>query len=49
MADVGAGTRYIATVMHPDTATRDRHAELGFFDGWNTCIDQLETFAQQLP
>jgi uncharacterized protein YndB with AHSA1/START domain len=29
-------------------ATRDRHAELGFFDGWNTCIDQLEAFAQQL-
>ena len=38
----------IATVMHPDAATRDRHEELGFFDGWNTCIDQLEAFASEL-
>ncbi len=48
MADEGAGTRYVAHVMHPDKATRDRHHELGFFEGWNTCIDQLEAFAQQL-
>ena len=48
MADEGEGTRYIAQVMHPDRATRDRHEELGFFDGWNTCISQLEAFAQQL-
>jgi uncharacterized protein YndB with AHSA1/START domain len=48
MADEADGTRYVATVMHPDKATRDRHAELGFFDGWNTCISQLESLAQQL-
>ena len=47
MADEGDGTRYTATVMHPDKATRDRHEEMGFFDGWNTCIDQLEAFAQR--
>ncbi len=47
-ADEGGGTRYTATVMHPDEATRNRHEELGFFDGWNTCISQLEAFAQQL-
>jgi len=22
---------------------------MGFFDGWNTCIDQLEAFARQHP
>ena len=49
MADEAEGTRYVATVMHPDQPTRDRHAELGFFDGWNTCIDQLEAFASRLP
>ncbi len=43
----GEGTRYVATVMHPNKATRDRHEEMGFFQGWNTCIDQLEAFAQQ--
>jgi len=48
MADELSGTRYIAHVMHPDQATRDRHEELGFFQGWSTCIDQLEVFAQQL-
>jgi len=48
MADEGAGTRYVASVMHPDQATRDRHDELGFFEGWGTCIDQLEALAAQL-
>lgn len=49
MADEGPGvTRYVATVMHPDQATRDRHEALGFFAGWNACIDQLESLAQQL-
>ena len=47
MADEGEGTRYVATLMHPDKATRDRHHEMGFFEGWSTCIDQLEAFAQQ--
>lgn len=48
MADEGEGTRYIAHVMHPDAATRDRHAEMGFYEGWGTCITQLEEFARQL-
>lgn len=48
MADDTGGTRYVATVMHPDTATRDRHEQLGFFDGWNTCIDQLDALAGTL-
>jgi hypothetical protein len=26
-----------------------RHEELGFFDGWNTCITPLENLAQRLP
>ena len=48
MADEGEGTRYIASVMHPDKATCDRHREMGFFDGWGTCIDQLEALAGHL-
>ena len=44
-ADEAGGTRYTATAMHPDAATRDRHAEMGFFEGWNLCIDQLEAYA----
>ena len=48
MADEGSGSRYTATVMHPDDATRDQHEKLGFFDGWNTCITQLDDFALTL-
>jgi uncharacterized protein YndB with AHSA1/START domain len=48
LADEAGVTRYVATVMHPDAATRDRHAQMGFHDGWGTCIDQLETLAQSL-
>lgn len=47
-ADEGAGTRYIATAMHPDRATRDRHEAMGFHVGWNLCIDQLEALARTL-
>lgn len=45
MVDEGDGCRYTATVMHPDEATCQRHEELGFFDGWNTAITQLDEFA----
>ena len=48
MADEADGTRYVATAMHPDKTTRDKHEEMGFHEGWGTCIDQLEAFAQQL-
>ena len=44
----GGGTRYTATALHPDAATRDQHAGMGFFEGWNACIDQLDAFARAL-
>ena len=48
LADEAGGTRYVATVMHPDKATRDKHEQMGFFDGWGACINQLEALAQTL-
>jgi len=48
MADEGTGTRYIAKVMHEDDAAREQHEKLGFFDGWNTAITQLDDFASAL-
>jgi uncharacterized protein YndB with AHSA1/START domain len=45
MADEGGGTRYVATVMHSDQATRDKHEQMGFHEGWGTCIEQLDAFA----
>jgi uncharacterized protein YndB with AHSA1/START domain len=35
-------------VMHPDVATAQRHAEMGFYEGWGICIDQLEALARTL-
>jgi uncharacterized protein YndB with AHSA1/START domain len=35
------GTRYTATVMHSDEASRNKHDEMGFQEGWGTVFDQL--------
>jgi uncharacterized protein YndB with AHSA1/START domain len=45
MADESGGTRYVATVMHPDQATSDKHEAMGFHEGWGTCIEQLDVLA----
>ncbi len=37
----GNGTKYAAFAQHRDTAAKKRHAEMGFEDGWRTCLDQL--------
>lgn len=46
--DEAGGTRYVATVLHKDKAARDSHESMGFFDGWGTCISQLEQYAGSL-
>jgi uncharacterized protein YndB with AHSA1/START domain len=48
LADEGEGTRYVARVMHRDEADAQKHVEMGFYDGWNTCVTQLEEFARGL-
>jgi len=48
LADEAGGTRYVARVMHKDDADRRQHEEMGFFDGWGTCITQLEDYAKGL-
>jgi uncharacterized protein YndB with AHSA1/START domain len=47
MADEDGGTRYTATVMHPDAETKKRHEDMGFHEGWNMCIDQLDAWASR--
>ncbi|GAA1704573.1 SRPBCC domain-containing protein [Kribbella sp. NPDC056951] len=41
LADHPNGTAYKAVVRHGDPASRKRHAELGFADGWGTVTRQL--------
>lgn len=48
LADEAGGTRYIARVLHRSEEDVKRHVEMGFFDGWGTCADQLEQVAQSL-
>lgn len=37
----GTGTKYTATAMHQDPATAEKHAAMGFQDGWGAALDQL--------
>jgi uncharacterized protein YndB with AHSA1/START domain len=48
MADEGEGTRYTATAMHRDAADAKNHEDMGFYDGWGTCVTQIEEFAKTL-
>ena len=48
MEPVAEGTRYRALVRHKSAEDRTKHEEMGFFQGWGTCLNQLEELAAQL-
>lgn len=37
----GKGTKYKAIAMHPDEASRTKHEEMGFHEGWGKALEQL--------
>lgn len=37
----GSGTRYRAVAMHSSEATREKHEEMGFAEGWAKALDQM--------
>jgi uncharacterized protein YndB with AHSA1/START domain len=41
----GDVTSCTTVAMHRDEHDRDRHAEMGFYDGWGTVLDQLAQYA----
>jgi uncharacterized protein YndB with AHSA1/START domain len=41
LESVEGGTRYTATAMHPSAEVAQRHAAMGFHDGWGAALDQL--------
>jgi len=43
------GTDYQVVVRHGDPASRARHEELGFADGWGAVTAQLAAFAEGHP
>jgi uncharacterized protein YndB with AHSA1/START domain len=48
MERVAGGTRYRALVRHKDPDDRAKHEAMGFFQGWGTCLTQLDELASQL-
>lgn len=42
------GTLYTATALHKNDEDRQKHADMGFLDGWGTAIDQLGKLVEQL-
>ncbi|WP_249730024.1 MULTISPECIES: SRPBCC family protein [unclassified Chelatococcus] len=45
---VDGGAWYRAVVRHKSAADRQKHEEMGFHEGWGTCLSQLESLAGQL-
>ena len=41
LAERAGKTDYVVRVLHKDEAGRKAHEEMGFNQGWNTCLDQL--------
>jgi uncharacterized protein YndB with AHSA1/START domain len=37
----GTGTKYTAHVMHADESGQQKHAAMGFEQGWGAALDQL--------
>lgn len=42
------GTTYTATARHRSPEARQRHEDMGFYDGWGTVATQLEDYARSL-
>lgn len=38
------GCRYVATAVHGNKEACAQHADMGFLDGWGTCLDQLVAY-----
>ncbi|MFD1882888.1 SRPBCC family protein [Paracoccus pacificus] len=42
----GDGTMYSARVLHATVEDRERHEDMGFFQGWGQCLDQLAALVE---
>lgn len=44
----GNGAKYTALAMHGDEDSRNKHAEMGFTEGWGKALDQLVVYAKTM-
>jgi uncharacterized protein YndB with AHSA1/START domain len=42
------GTKYTAIAIHKDESDRKNHEEMGFYDGWGKCLDQLVALVKEM-
>lgn len=42
----GAGTRYRASARHWTEEARNQHEQMGFYDGWKACAQQLKELVE---
>lgn len=47
IAPDGSGCTYTATVLHGDAVSREKHAAIGFHQGWGAAFDPLVAMAPQ--
>jgi uncharacterized protein YndB with AHSA1/START domain len=43
----GTGTKYTAIAIHGDEKEAEKHAKMGFHDGWGKALDQLVTLVRK--
>lgn len=48
LASHASGTKYTATVIHGDEASCQKHAAMGFHEGWGKALDQLVSHAKNM-
>lgn len=48
MGAIDGGTRCRALVRHKNPEDRKRHEDMGFLQGWGTCLTQLDELAARL-
>ena len=48
MKKQGKGTRYTATAIHKNPDDAQKHAKMGFHDGWGKALDQLVELAKKM-
>ena len=44
----GKGTKYTAIAQHRNPSDSEKHAKMGFQDGWGTALEQLVALAKKL-
>lgn len=48
LSQQGSGTKYTATVIHADEESREKHAAMGYEQGWGKALEQLVAYSKAM-